>query len=81
MKRTTHVNYLDEWGNVIATMTRCRNVPVTSDYVVLHTTEEDVAVNATYEVSKREWVADGSGVNITLDRVTPFRITDPVDEE
>lgn len=78
--KTTCVTYVDEFGNLIATLSRCRNVPVKGDTVVLHTTQNDKAVNASYEVERREWVADGSACDVTLTRITPFRLTD-TDEE
>lgn len=71
MKRT-RLNYLDEWGNVIAELSRVRNAPAAGDYVIIHTLEDEVACSATYEVTRRTWNADGSEVDVVITRVSPL---------
>jgi hypothetical protein len=82
MMKRTRLNYIDEWGNEIAELSRCRNVPAPGDYVIIHTLEEDVACSATYEVMQRTWNADGSHVDLTVTRVSPLTpvVVEAVDE-
>jgi inorganic pyrophosphatase len=72
MMKRTRLNYLDEWGNVVAELSRVRNVPAKGDDVIIHTLEEEIPCSASYEVMRRTWNADGSEVDVVVSRQSPL---------